>query len=361
LTFLLLFSVFSSLVWSQQSEPTPNAAELGVTEQEEDMTDMMLQQSNLTEEEVQKLEEQIKSDPNNLFVRAKLIGFYSHHQFDSDAARKEYVRHAIWLIANHPDIPAAGTPAIEMDPVIDPDGYQEAKRLWLKHVETHDTNTAIIGNAASFFLISDSNLAEQLLKKAQTLEPKNPKWPQQLAHLYRLEFNRQTADSNSNPAIKALEQMEKSLQLSSSEVEKFYMLADLAKNAFDAGDANKAQSYARELIALAPKYSRDWNYGNAIHYGNIVLGRIALRAGNLDAAKKYLLEAGKTPGSPQLNSFGPNMTLANELLEKGEKDVVLQYFGLCAKFWKMGQEKLKDWTALVKGGRSPDFGAQVNY
>ena len=41
------------------------------------------------------------------------------------------------------------------------------------------------------------------------------------------------------------------------------------------------------------------------------------------------------PGSPQLNSFGPIMSLAEELLEQGEPDTVLEFFAECRKFWKL--------------------------
>ncbi|MGZ8846697.1 MAG: hypothetical protein ACXW3C_09565 [Pyrinomonadaceae bacterium] len=77
-------------------------------------------------------------------------------------------------------------------------------------------------------------------------------------------------------------------------------------------------------------------------------------------AKKQLIEAGETPGSPQLDSFGPSMTLAKELLEKGERDVVIQYFQLCANFWK-NRSELDQWTATVKGGGTPNFGAHLAY
>ena len=66
----------------------------------------------------------------------------------------------------------------------------------------------------------------------------------------------------------------------------------------------------------AQKIKSDWNYGNALHKGNIVLGRIALERGDIAGAKEHLLAAGQTPGSPQVGSFGPNTTLAKELLEK---------------------------------------------
>ncbi|MEI6198193.1 MAG: hypothetical protein WCS42_28075, partial [Verrucomicrobiota bacterium] len=55
--------------------------------------------------------------------------------------------------------------------------------------------------------------------------------------------------------------------------------------------------------------------------------------GKPDEAAKYLLAAGKTPGSPQLNSFGPDFALAKELLILGQKEVVLQYLDLVGNFW----------------------------
>jgi len=92
-----------------------------------------------------------------------------------------------------------------------------------------------------------------------------------------------------------------------------------------------------------------------------VLGLIALGAGNVAEAKKRLLASADSKGSPQMNSFGPNMQLAKVLLEKGEKDVVLEYFKRCSKFWRMGQDRLATWAASVKNGAIPSFGANLNY
>lgn len=94
-----------------------------------------------------------------------------------------------------------------------------------------------------------------------------------------------------------------------------------------------------------------------MHDGNFVLGRIAVQEGQIDEAKRYLLEAGKSTGSPVLNTFGPNMSLARDLLLNGERETVLQYFELCGKFWSNGTERLALWTEDVKAGRMPDFGA----
>lgn len=158
-----------------------------------------------------------------------------------------------------------------------------------------------------------------------------------------------------------LDQARKELDSARSEKERFYALRDVAKESLVMGKTEDARRYANELLTLLAKFQGDWNYGNAVHDGNLVLGRIAVTEGQLDEAKRYLIEAGKSPGSPQLDSFGPNMSLAKDLLEKGEKDVVLEYFALCRKFWKMGSASLDQWTSEVKGGKTPDFGANLVY
>jgi hypothetical protein len=136
-------------------------------------------------------------------------------------------------------------------------------------------------------------------------------------------------------------------------------LNKLANAALKADDIEKASSYANESLTEAQKYLDDRNYGNAIHYGNIVLGLIALRQGDLKQAGEYLLKAGKTTGSPQLDSFGPDMGLAKGLLEKGQREIVLQYFELCRKFWN--DERLNAWTEEVKAKKIPDFKANLSY
>ncbi|HEV2207286.1 MAG TPA: TPM domain-containing protein [Verrucomicrobiae bacterium] len=143
--------------------------------------------------------------------------------------------------------------------------------------------------------------------------------------------------------------------------DRFYELGGAAKKSFEEGKSEVARKDAEELLTLAPKYKGDWNYGNAVQDGNIVLGRIALKEGRLDEARTRLIAAGRSPGSPQMDTFGPNMSLAKDLLQKGELQVVVQYFGLCSNFWKMDNGKLNQWSQEVKSGEIPDFGANLVY
>ncbi len=101
--------------------------------------------------------------------------------------------------------------------------------------------------------------------------------------------------------------------------------------------------------------------GEAVHVGSLVLGELALRAGDVEQAKTYLLAAGKTVGSPVLKSFGPNMRLAKDLLDHGERATVIDYLKLCARFWQTNDHRAEQWIHVLEHGGSPDFGPNLHY
>jgi hypothetical protein len=142
---------------------------------------------------------------------------------------------------------------------------------------------------------------------------------------------------------------------------RLYALARAGQAALEAGRIESAEGWAVEMLELAGHHPGTGGAGTALHQGHLILGRIALGRGDVDGAKARLLKAGMTPGSPTLGSFGPSMRLAQDLLEKGEREVVLEYFGLCRAFWIHGAEDLDAWTAEVEAGRIPDFGANLVY
>jgi tetratricopeptide (TPR) repeat protein len=262
----------------------------------------------------------------------------------------------MWIIQNRPEASVAGSPSVYLDPALDGEAYATAKKIWLDHVESRPDNLKIISHAAQFFLLPDRDTAEQLLKKAKALDRDNPEWPERMGFLYMLDM--QSANSKkarADAARKALKEYEAAKALS-SDTGNQRIAIDLAKTAFEAGELAKAKNYAAQLAKQAGR-----DNGDAMHHGNLILGRIALRSGDLKTAKMRLLAAGKTPGSPPLSSFGPNMTLAKELLVKGQRSVVIEYLKLCSKFWTSGKDRLDEWTTLIKQGKIPDFGGNANY
>jgi len=155
-----------------------------------------------------------------------------------------------------------------------------------------------------------------------------------------------------------LERMEKSLRNdTATRFSTNWMLAQLA---LDAGQLEKAEDYAKDLLALAPRFMNSTGYGDALHHGNLMIGRVALqRDHNLYLAKSSLMAAAAVPTTPILQKYGPNMALARDLLAAGERDTVLQYLAMCRSIWTEGQKKLDDWTALIQAGGIPNFGANL--
>lgn len=106
------------------------------------------------------------------------------------------------------------------------------------------------------------------------------------------------------------------------------------RHAYDNGDNRAVEKIARQAL-VEGKDSSAWYYGNFVHDYNQWLGLVALRENRLEEARHYLIMAGKSPGSPQLDSFGPDMILAQKLLKRGprEREAVLLYLDLVADFW----------------------------
>ena len=312
--------------------------------------------SKLTAEEVESLEKQIEKNQSDITSRTKLLGYYFRKQFQEQSAREAKRKHVLWLILNSPESEVLATPYGQLDAFLDKEAYSQGKQAWIDQVKRKPANLNVLENSANFFLLHDRELAVESLQTARSLDMNNPKWPTKLGHLYSLDMITNSLKVKTDAAGKALEQFEIAYKLS-TDSQRDALLQSLAKAALAANKPQKAKEYAEKMLS---QNISGWNYGNNIHHGNIILGKIALASDDLEEAKKRLIMAGKTPGSPQLNSFGPDMTLAKELLQKGGKDVVLEYLELCSKFWKMGKDRLDKWSVVVKDGKIPDFGPTLN-
>ena len=92
---------------------------------------------------------------------------------------------------------------------------------------------------------------------------------------------------------------------------------------------------------------------------------LAVHSGDLNEAEKQLMAAGDTPGSPQLNSFGPNTSLAKALLERGRTKAVLEFLQKCSKFWRKPDgtinERCSMWIQQLELGQTPDLRPNMVY
>lgn len=343
----------------------------------------------LTAEQAEALEQRLESDSHDLQARGQLIAYYHRNSFRDHVSADAHSKHVLWLIENAPQAGILSTPSGSIDPFRDADSYTAGKQLWSDHLGQDPTNVALLGNAANFFSsFQDRELVVETLKKAQSLDPDDSKWPRELGQLYLMDAISNDVVSQTvkelsksldvdgldlppggvaellgpdrpdgpTSATLALEQFQRAHDLADNDTERMSLLESLAGAAFLAQRYDDARAHATSMLNSE---SIGFNDQGRIHKANIILGRIALVEDDVALAKYHLLEAGKVSGSPTLSSFGPNMSLAAELLERGEQEVVLEYFELCSNFWS--RPKLADWAAMVKGGRMPDFGGNLRY
>lgn len=310
----------------------------------------------MTPDEAAKLEKKLAKNPDDLNVAVQLLGFYflAH----DDDAREKSEKLILSLIQSHPEAAIFETPYANLNKGLD-NNYAEAQKLWAQQVEYNPENTAVLMNAAASALSSDKAVAEKYFLQAQALDPDNPEISERLARGYRLSRYSDKGTDKSDLAAKELAELTKAYNNSDS-INQDAMLPYMTIATLEIpGELDLADRNADLMISMSGTSSKDWNTGNLFYYGYFTKGMVALKNGNADKAAEVLLKSAETSGSPQLNSFGPNMSLAKALLEAGQKDAVIEFLGKCGKFWKNDQSE--KWVAEIKDGKTPDFGGRLYY
>jgi len=137
-------------------------------------------------------------------------------------------------------------------------------------------------------------------------------------------------------------------------------------------NGKKAEAYARKILATPDLAAKS---GEAVHYGNHVLGMLAFYQGQLARAKKYLIEASKAR-EPWFVSAVPDWALVEALLAEDERETVCEYLDnmkAAAKSGSVGADKkarelakrsdalFDRWKKAVLAGKTPDFGEGVRW
>jgi len=313
------------------------------------------------------LESKLKATPGDLTAREKLVGYYFEAQAtdipkspkpaDVNADTIARDRHLLWLIQNAPGIDLlSSAPMGLVQPTPDTTGYVAARSAWLGQAGAK-APPRVKGNAGIFFAQTYDQRAFDLLTAAEAGDGQNPTWPGALGDLYSARTRTASPGSAAmtQASASAVEEMEKAWGLSGS-ANTDPRLSQIAKLAVVAREDDKAVQYATVLLnTFKPGPGQSpLAVGGPIHDGNMVLGQVALHKGDRAGAEHYLIKAGASPGSPTLDRYGPNFSLARDLLVAGSRDVVLKYCDEVAKFWS--DPKLAAWRAAITAGKIPDFG-----
>ncbi|MEI7728910.1 MAG: hypothetical protein WCO56_05035 [Verrucomicrobiota bacterium] len=287
----------------------------------------------------------LQKDPTDLATRLQLLGHEGHGHPMSPAG----VKLLLGVIENNPRSRIAGPICIVIS-AFDQQTFTRAIGLWQDFITANPADVRILGNAAmwmeQFAMVQPEfkGKSKALYEKVRALEPNNPDWAEHMGRAWLGEATILNAPEQTDQRIAAakqcIQQFEAAERLRHQSSRDAYRMQSgesyleiLARASLLAGETNQAKAYATQLLKTVDAKTDTWNYGNLIHGYNSFLGLIAVHEGKPDEAAKYLLAAGKTPGSPQLNSFGPDFMLAKELLRLGQKDVVLQYLDSVGNFW----------------------------
>lgn len=282
--------------------------------------------SRITETEAIKLESALEQDPADMHTRAKLIGFYA---VDRKGLASELLKHQIWIIEHCPEHELA-TLAVSRAARLRrfaPEAYREMKQKWLEKLELRQSPVKAYINAANFFILNeDEQYAETALKKALLREPENTTILDKLSKV--LETISRKANGNRDEEAFLLST--RAFESEADPFKRFSMLIRLPLLALRLNNLAVAESTAYELIELASQNKDDSaNYGFAIHMAHTVLGILDCRANKLESAIDHLHKSIRVPECFALITAGPNLELAENLLEAGYSNEVLKFIDRC--------------------------------
>jgi hypothetical protein len=331
----------------------------------------------------------LEESPGDLVARRKLLIFLAANGtrfYDPAMVVALRRKHILWLIEHHPEEPLLATSRgllipPPVDQIVDPEGYAQARKLWLATVAKPDVSLAALSNAAAFLDAADKPLAEKILLQAQSRDPQGH-WAARLGKLY----GEALADSDAAYAYQVRKKLEetndpellasaggayiaRALQLDPQSIPAHQAsagahrpadgspasLALQAQSSYDQGDWDAARQHAQRALRQAAKLPKDPDYGTAIYQANMVLGMLAMRDGDRKAAVEYMLEASGAPPTEELAYAMQKFTflLPGWLLKDGERESVVQFLERFAKTCVAGRKDLLDSAELIRRGQKP--------
>lgn len=292
---------------------------------------------DLSKDKANELEAALRKEPDKIDDRLTLIGYYSW-KGRTPAEILRLRNHVLWMIGNHREHVAAAESGLR-DLPDDPEGNAQLLALWLRELESHGDDIAVLRNAERFFFGKDPAAAERILRRLSEREPENRQWPNELVKLYAIVGIPDYVSDD--PAKEALEAYSRVLESTKNSIARERLASEMAQSAFKVGKFAAAAEFAKLDLQSSD--------AAAVQRANTILGRIALRSGDTARAKQFLHDSA---GS----GVAPTMVLAKELLEKGERDAVLDFLESCLTTWPQGESTLEIWIADIKNGRTPNFG-----
>jgi len=184
-------------------------------------------------------------------------------------------------------------------------------------------------------------LAERWIRRARELAPSSDEWNTGLGDALHLKAQR-TLDP-----VEKLRLLRESYSILPENARRA-LPPEIATAEFAAGEDDAAERDAEALVD-APVSPNQYNLGETL------LGRLAIARGNTNEAKERLLASLKPPAKFKNPVFEPNMTLAQDVYDGGDRDTVLEFLEASRAVWKSDRGRIDRMISFVKKAPSADL------
>ncbi len=307
-----------------------------------------------------------EADPQDMIARASWIGWRMNRDLHVFLNSPEFGAHMMWLVQNQPGstltsllAPVGGGNRRGIKAV-------ELTRAWTAALEQHSEDVRVLKNAASYFGLEDRDKAHELLLAIRARSKDDPGAEWALASHWLLRAKRFQSRFDAGPyefekefdaahGKRALEHAERAIELNGPDSFSEWYEVTRIEAAAAAGAWDRAAEVAGAALARITNGSSGRVTGNLAFHANRILGHVALRREDLAAARQHLLLSCSGGTSPQLSSFGPDWSLAREMLELGERAAVLEFLAKCRTIWSSHDDALDYWELQVQRGEQCSF------
>ena len=308
--------------------------------------------------EIARLESRLRDEPNDLAARTGVLEAHVLQNRREDRAAMR--AHARSLAEAEEPLDPLAIGALALAAGKDERILDETLSTWMGRLRRRPDDGTTRRQLVRFAARHRPGLASAAARRGEALEPDDPFWPAQLGEMALARGRSGSAALAQRAFGEAADHFRRAAERAQGG-ERLQALAQAARAELALGRPAEARRLAALELAEVGSGTGGWYEGNAVHEAHVLLGFAALAEGAVAEAESHLRRAGAAPSSPQLLSFGPDMSLAEALLRLGRTDAVLDYLDACRGFWEHGNDRLESWAAQIRRGQRPDFGPNRDY
>lgn len=296
----------------------------------------------LSAEQAQDLEVILETNPQELVIRIKLLGYYVFTK-NADA----WFTHERWMLMSYPSFCISShLPNLE---TINDQHIDLLTADWRKICSSSE-DPKILGNAGDFLYGHDDAEAASYYLRAERLEPQNVNWTSNLLYSYI----RLAKVSPDKYVQLALQQGEKALQKQDHPGERRGLQEELFRFALEHHQTQTALKHATALL----EQSREHPYrGSFLEFrAQVYRGLAALQEGDIAKSEQFLMNAAECD-----TGSASDFKLARELLKLGKRETVEKFLQEC-RFHCVGshRKQIIQWSRDISDGLTPDLCFEEN-